>query len=146
MEDTVVFEREIGIKVGAGEPLADGAPIHQAGVLGVLRDGKGVDHVFDGLLVPGGGVGMGRAEVGGDRQANHVPAVLLGLGVAPAARGRFAAEETIGLGGDDPFDALPQLGVQVVPDQPGAEAECAGPHGRLPDAAPLFAVGAHLGL
>ena len=144
VEDVVVLQREIRMKVGAGEPLADGPAVHHWLVQRVLRHRKGVHHVFDRLLIPGGGVGMGREHVGRNRQANHVPASLLGLGIARAPRGWLDSEKTIRLGRDDALDSLPQLGIQIVPDEPRSEGQRAGPHGRLPTAAPGLAVRALL--
>src|ERR1017187_4072862 len=103
-----------------------------------------VHHVLDALLVPGGGVGMVWKHAVCDYQASHVPTILFGFGVAPAARGRLDRQETIRLGRDDTRDALLELCVQIIPHESCAEDQSGGPHGRLPTAAPGLAVRALL--
>ncbi len=58
MEDAVVFEREVRMKVRRGDPFLDRPPVHDAGVPQIARNGQRVHHVFDGLLVPRCGMGM----------------------------------------------------------------------------------------
>jgi len=118
MEDVVVFEGEIGIEVGAGKPLANRTAAHQALVLLILRHRKGVHHVFDRLLIPGSGVGMRWSHVRGNCQANHVPPILLGLGVARTSGGRLALEEAIRLGREHALDALARVSIQTLRPEP----------------------------
>ena len=122
------------------DPILDRAPINEGGVLQVLRGRKRVHHVFDRFLIPGCGVGMIGKHVGGNGNADQVPAVLLGLGIEPSASRRLAVQETVGLRSNDALHAFPQIGIQLVPEQPCAETKGAGPHGGLPTVAPLFPV------
>src|ERR1700722_3914470 len=123
MEEAVVFEREIRVDIFAGEPFADGLAVHDGFIVAVLWRGESVHGVFLRLFIPRGGVRVVGEHVRGERKADEVPTVLLGLGVVETAAGRFAGKKTVGLRADDALEIFLESGVELVPKHPRAETE-----------------------
>ena len=139
MKEPVIFEGEIGMNIFARKPFADGASIDERAVPAVLRRREGVHHVFEGLVIPGGRMGVLGKHIGRERKTNDVPAILLGLRVARGSRRRFVPEKLLDSEARmrstsfcNPASSLSQISHAPMPSVPVHMADCQLPPQGFP--------------